>query len=71
MDKPIKIRQLLGAAIAYVPALFVISGLKAFFVGFFPRATIGLKRYIEANEENKPLKARILYMCRTLCGYID
>ncbi|ALA53373.1 hypothetical protein DB29_02545 [Shouchella clausii] len=44
MDKPIKIRQLLGAAIAYVPALFVISGLRAFFVGFLPRATIGLKR---------------------------
>lgn len=44
MDEPIKIRQLLGAAIAYVPALFVISGLRAFFVGFLPRATIGLKR---------------------------
>ncbi|WP_346243606.1 hypothetical protein MKZ19_19765 [Shouchella clausii] len=71
MDETIKISQLLEAAIAYVLALFAIIGLEALFVGVFPRATIGLKIYIEANEENKPLKARVLYMCRTLCGCID
>lgn len=40
MDEPIEISQLLGAAIAYVPALFVIIGLGALFVGVFPRATM-------------------------------
>ncbi|MCY1103166.1 hypothetical protein SFC23_17165 [Shouchella clausii] len=43
MDEPIKISQLLEAAIAYVLALFAIIGLEALFVGVFPRATIGLK----------------------------
>ncbi|MFP7288936.1 hypothetical protein SFC15_22270 [Shouchella clausii] len=43
MDEPIKIYQLLEAAIAYVLALFAIIGLEALFVGVFPRATIGLK----------------------------
>ncbi|MCM3716364.1 ABC transporter permease [Alkalihalobacillus oceani] len=40
MDEQIDVGRFVGAALAYVPALFVIVGLGAFFVGVFPQASV-------------------------------
>lgn len=40
MEEQLPVGQFIGAALAYVPALFVIVGLGALFVGVLPRASV-------------------------------